>query len=130
QWSSKLGYLTYVPAISNWHSYYSTNRTDTWLIPFFGATVYDAVEAYRRCSAIEQIKKAKAPMLLLSGERDSEVPVTQSFEHWHALTVLGVPTQLVVYPDEGHVPQQPKNRADVVRRIVGWFDKWLAVPPG
>src|SRR5438874_4306712 len=116
--------------ISNWQSYYGTNRIDTWLIPFFGVSVYDDVEAYRHCSAIEQIKKAKAPMLLLSGERDSEVPVTQSFEHWHALTVLGVPTQLVVYPDEGHVPQQPKNRADVVRRIVGWFDKWLVVPPG
>ena len=116
--------------ISNWQSYYGTNRIDTWLIPFFGASVYDDIEAYRRCSAIEQIKKAKAPMLLLSGERDSEVPVTQSFEHWHALKMLGVPTQLVVYPDEGHVPQQPAHKVDLVRRIVGWFDQWLAAPPG
>ena len=111
--------------ISNWQSYYGTNRFDTWMLPFFGASVYDDVEAYRRCSAIEQIKKAKAPMLLLHGERDSEVPLTQSFEHWHALKALGVPTQLVVYPDEGHVPQKPQHKKDIENRIVGWFEKWL-----
>ncbi len=40
----------------------------------------------------------------------------QSLEHWHALNVLGVPTQLVVCSGEGHVPQQPTNKADLVRR--------------
>ena len=114
--------------ITNWQSYYGTNRIDTWMIPFFGASVYDDLAAYRRCSGIEQIKKAKAPMLLLHGERDSEVPLTQSYEHWHALKALGVETQLVVFPDEGHVPQKPAHKLDIERRTVGWFDKHLAPP--
>lgn len=115
--------------ITNWQSYYGTNRIDTWMIPFFGASVYDDPQVYRRASAIEQIKRARAPTLLLHGERDSEVPTTQSFEHWHALKALGVPTQLVVYPDEGHVPTQPEHERDIERRMVEWFNRWLP-PPG
>jgi dipeptidyl aminopeptidase/acylaminoacyl peptidase len=111
--------------ISNWQSYYGTNRIDTWMIPFFGASVYDDPDAYRRCSAIERVKKIRTPTLLLHGERDAEVPVTQSRELWKALRALGVPTQLVVYPDAGHMLEQPAHRRDRLARTVGWFDRWL-----
>jgi dipeptidyl aminopeptidase/acylaminoacyl peptidase len=114
--------------VTNWQSYYGTNRIDTWMIPFFGASVYDDPAAYRRCSALELIKKIKTPTLLLHGERDSVVSVTQSFEHWHALKVLGVPTQLVVYPDEGHSLRKPANQRDVETRAREWFDRYLAAP--
>ena len=111
--------------ISNWKSYYGTNRIDTWMIPYFDKSVYDDPEPYLKASAIEFPKKLKVPTLLLHGERDSEVPLTQSLEHWHALKANGTPTQLVVYPDEGHVPQKPEHQRDVRQRMVDWFDRWL-----
>ena len=62
---------------------------------------------------------------MLAGDRDAEVPITQSYEYWNALKDLHVPTQFVVYPDEGHEFHQLANQADVARRIVGWFDRWM-----
>jgi dipeptidyl aminopeptidase/acylaminoacyl peptidase len=67
----------------------------------------------------------RTPTLVLVGERDAECPVAQSREFWHALKTLGVPTQLVVYPGEGHGFASPKHRRDVMRRTVGWLDKPL-----
>ena len=109
--------------IANWQSYYGTNRIDQWLLPFFGKSVYDDPAVYAACSPINFIKQAKTPTLLLHGERDAEVPASQSYEFWHALRTLGVETQLVIYPDEGHVPRQPKNSRDLDHRIAGWFDQ-------
>ena len=109
--------------VANWQSYYGTNRIDQWMLPFFGASVYDDPAVYAACSPINFIKQAKTPTLLLHGERDAEVPASQSYEFWHALKALGVETQLVIYPDEGHAPRQPAHARDVDRRIVGWFDQ-------
>ncbi len=115
--------------LSNWISYYGTNGIDQWMLPFFGKTMYEDPEAYRAVSAISFIARAKTPTFIYVGERDIEVPPTQSVEYWHALKDLGVPTSLVIYPDEGHGIRQPGNAADVLRRTVAWFDKYLAVQP-
>jgi len=56
------------------------------------------------------------------GERDGEVPAPQSFEFFHALKTLGVPTRLVVYEGEGHRVAKPEHRRDIVRRLINWFD--------
>ncbi|MEA2720440.1 MAG: hypothetical protein QOJ39_2304 [Candidatus Eremiobacteraeota bacterium] len=114
--------------LSNWLSYYGTNEIDTWMIPYFGASVYDDPAVYAKSSPINYIKQAKTPALMLAGDRDAEVPVTQSYEYWHALRDLGVPTQLVIYPGEGHLFYKPADQQDVSRRVAGWFDKWLKTP--
>jgi dipeptidyl aminopeptidase/acylaminoacyl peptidase len=111
--------------IVNWQSYYGQNRIDRWMIPFFGASVYDDPEVYARSSPITFIKKAKTPTLVLHGDRDSEVPTPQGYEFWHALKTLGVPTELVVYENEGHGISKREHIRDIERRIVGWFDKYL-----
>ncbi len=111
--------------LSNWISYYGTNGIDQWMIPFFGKSAYDDPEAYRRVSAITFIKQAKTPTFIYVGERDIEVPPTQSVEYWHGLKEHGVPTSLVIYPDEGHGIRAPANAIDVRRRTIEWFDRYL-----
>ena len=111
--------------IVNWESYYGQNSIDQWMVPFFGATVYDDPHIYRRSSPIEFIRSVKTPTLVLVGDRDGEVPAPQSFEFWHALRTLGVKTKLVVYPNEGHRINQPEHRRDIAKRIVMWFDENL-----
>ena len=56
-----------------------------------------------------------------------ETAAPQSYELWHALKTLGVPTQLVVFPGEGHAIHQPQNRRELMRRMLGWFDRYLQV---
>jgi dipeptidyl aminopeptidase/acylaminoacyl peptidase len=111
--------------IANWQSYYGQNLIDQWMIPFFGSSVYDDPAVYRKSSPIEYIKKVKTPTLIIVGERDAECPTPQSYEFWHALRTLAVPTQLVVHPGEGHLYLKPENQVDRLDRTVAWFDKYL-----
>ena len=108
--------------LSNWQSYYGENDIDEWMIPYFGASVYDDPAVYAKSSAMNFIKDAKTPTLVLVGDRDGEVPAPQSREFWHALKTLGVETQLVIYQNEGHFIGQPEHQRDIIRRTIGWFD--------
>ncbi len=111
--------------ISNWQSYYGENGIDQWMIPYFGASVYDDPGVYAKSSPINFIKKTKTPTLVMVGDRDAECPAPQSYEFWHALKTLGVETQFVIYPNEGHAISQPEHRRDILRRAALWFDQHL-----
>jgi dipeptidyl aminopeptidase/acylaminoacyl peptidase len=111
--------------IANWQSYYGENGIDQWLIPYFGASVYDDPAVYAKSSPITYIKNVRTPTLILVGDRDVECPVPQSYEFWHALRTLKVPTQFVVYPNEGHMIAKAEHRRDILRRTIAWFDKYL-----
>jgi dipeptidyl aminopeptidase/acylaminoacyl peptidase len=114
--------------ISDWLSYYGENSIDQWMIPYFGASVYDDPAVYAKSSAINFIKNASTPTLAVVGDRDGECPAPQSFEFWHALRDLHIPTELVVYPNEGHGLSDPAHRRDVLQRAVDWFAQYM--PPG
>ena len=107
--------------LSDWLSYYGENSIDQWMIPFFGASVYDDPSVYAKSSPITFIKNVTTPTLVIVGDRDGECPAPQSFEFWHALRDLGVKTQLVVYPDEGHGFRNPEHIKDRNERIARWF---------
>jgi len=111
--------------VANLQSYYGQNLIDQWMIPFFGASVYDDPGVYEKSSPIRFIKNVKTPTLVIVGERDAECPSSQSYEFWHALKTLGVPTQLIVYPGEGHLFIKPEHQVDRMEQTVGWFDKYL-----
>ena len=111
--------------LSNWQSYYGENSIDQWMIPYFGASVYDDPAIYAKSSAIDFIKRVKTPTLIVVGDRDGECPAPQSYEFWHALKTLGVKTQMVVYGDEGHLFHKPEDRKDVLLRTAAWFNENL-----
>lgn len=112
--------------LSDWLSYYGVNDLDQWMIPFFGASIYDDPAVYAKSDPIHFVKSVKTPTLILVGDRDGEVPMEQSVEWWHALVTLHVPTKLVVYPNEGHAIYKPADARDYVVRTLEWFDEWFA----
>ena len=111
--------------LSDWLSYYGENDIDQWMIPYFGASVYEDPAVYAKSAPINYIKNVKTPTLILVGDRDGECPAPQSFEYWHALKTLGVKTQLVVYEGEGHHIYKPKDQRDIMSRLLAWFNKEL-----
>lgn len=111
--------------IANWISYYGQNGIDQWMVPFFGATMYDDPAIYRAASPIESIKAAKTPTFIYVGERDVECPPAQSVEFWHGLKAMGTPVSLVIYDGEGHALRKPEHQNDLRKRMLGWFDKYL-----
>ncbi len=115
--------------LSDWLSYYGLNDIDEWMIPFFGASVYDDPAVYAKSDHMHFVTAVKTPTLILVGDRDGEVPMEQSVEWWHALTTLHVPTKLVVYPGEGHLFIKPADARDYSLRTLGWFEEWFAKAP-
>jgi dipeptidyl aminopeptidase/acylaminoacyl peptidase len=69
------------------------------------------------------------PTLFMVGERDFNVPAIGSEQMYQALRTLGVPTQLVVYPNQYHGITTPSYQVDRLRRWVAWYDRWLQPRP-
>jgi dienelactone hydrolase len=111
--------------ISNWLSYYGENGIDAWMIPYFGASVYQDPAAYARSSPINFVRKIHTPTFEYVGECDVECPAPQTQEFWHALKTLGVPTSSVIFPGEGHSLRDPNHLAEAERRTIAWFDRYL-----
>jgi len=111
--------------IANWQSYYGENSIDEWMIPYFGASVYDDPAVYARSSPITFIKNVKTPTLIVVGDRDGECPAPQSYEFWHALKAQGVTTKFIVYPGEGHHFRDPKHIEDLAAQTMRWFEEKL-----
>jgi len=72
----------------------------------------------------------KTPTLVIAGEQDYRVPYTQSLEFFSALQRQGVPSKLVVFPDEGHWVLKPQNSVFWYREVLGWLDKYLGTGSG
>jgi dipeptidyl aminopeptidase/acylaminoacyl peptidase len=111
--------------VSDWISYYGQNGINTWIPPFFGAKPWDDPAIYLKLSPISTVNKARTPTFVYVGERDIECPPAQSIEFYQGMKEAGAPVSLVIYPGEGHGVRQPANAADVTRRTLALFDKYL-----
>jgi dipeptidyl aminopeptidase/acylaminoacyl peptidase len=112
--------------LSDWLSYYGVNEIDEWMIPFFGASIYDDPAVYAKSDPLHFVKAVQTPTLIIVGDSDGEVPMEQSVEWWNALNTMKVPTQMVVYAHEGHVFGNPADRRDYLVRSLEWLDEWFA----
>jgi dipeptidyl aminopeptidase/acylaminoacyl peptidase len=65
------------------------------------------------------------PTLILHGEKDERVPVSQAIAFHRALRERDVPTQLVIYPREPHGLREYAHQVDLLRRVRSWYDRWL-----
>ena len=68
--------------------------------------------------------RIKTPTLFLCGESDFNVPLLNSEQMYQALRSLGVPTGLVIYPEQFHGLKKPSYMIDRYRRYLEWFAKW------
>ncbi len=85
----------------------------------------DFERQYREQSPITFVREMKTPTLILSDTGDARVPITQSYQLYHALKDNGVAVKFVAYPTGGHFPGDPVRQRDVLRRWVGWLDEQL-----
>ncbi|HLW99022.1 MAG TPA: S9 family peptidase [Candidatus Acidoferrales bacterium] len=69
--------------------------------------------------------RIKTPTLWLNGEKDFNVPIQGNEQMYEALKSLGVPTELVIYPNEFHGIQRPSYQRDRYERYMAWYEKYL-----
>jgi dipeptidyl aminopeptidase/acylaminoacyl peptidase len=64
-------------------------------------------------------------MLVVHGQRDYRVPYSQGIATFTALQRRGIPSRLVVFPDENHWILKPANSVQWHREVEEWMGKWL-----
>ena len=91
-------------------------------------TPWSNPESYRKWAPVTyagELGKFKTPTLVICGERDYRVPYTQSLEFFSALQRQGVPSKLVVFPDEGHWVLKPQNAQFWYKTFLDWLARYL-----
>ncbi|HEV8435258.1 MAG TPA: prolyl oligopeptidase family serine peptidase, partial [Thermoanaerobaculia bacterium] len=86
------------------------------------------LETLRAQSPMWHLKKTKAHVLIEHGEADERVPTGQGTMLYRRLQELGVDVEMVTYPRSHHVPSEPKQRMDVARRNVEFFERFCVAP--
>jgi dipeptidyl aminopeptidase/acylaminoacyl peptidase len=94
----------------------------------FGGPPWAKPELYRKWAPSEfaaGLGKYKTPTLVVGGELDFRVPYTQDLEFFTALQVQGVPSKLVIFPDEGHWVLKPQNSELWYATFLDWLGRYL-----
>ena len=72
-----------------------------------------------------QVEKIKTPVLYMASQSDFNVPVAGSEQMYQALRSIGIPTELVIYPNQFHEIEVPSYLKDRFERYLSWFNKYL-----
>jgi dipeptidyl aminopeptidase/acylaminoacyl peptidase len=79
-------------------------------------------------SPLRHVARVKTPVLILHGENDNDVPVSEAEQWYVALKDVGVDTVMVRYPREGHGLREPRHIVDAIDRSLAWYEKYFAPP--
>lgn len=82
-------------------------------------------ELLARWSPANYTDRWKTPMLVVHGQQDMRVDVSESLQAFTALKVRGVPAKFLYFPDEGHWVLKPRNRRLWWDTVLDWMDQYL-----
>ncbi|MFB3905448.1 MAG: prolyl oligopeptidase family serine peptidase [Acidobacteriota bacterium] len=91
----------------------------------FDGTPWNSRETYRRWSPQNFSHHLRTPTLVVHGQLDYRVDVSQGYEAFTALRRQGVPARFLYFPDEGHWVTKPRNRRVWWNEMLGWLEKYL-----
>jgi dipeptidyl aminopeptidase/acylaminoacyl peptidase len=89
-----------------------------------GGTPWTNPEGYAKWSPHTYAKNFKTPTLVTHGEIDYRVPVGEGLQLFTTLQRQGIPSRLLVFPDEGHWINKPQNAALWYRTFLEWMGRW------
>jgi dipeptidyl aminopeptidase/acylaminoacyl peptidase len=92
----------------------------------FGGPPWKKRDVYRKWSPHEYAANFKTPTLVVHGQLDYRLDVSQGFDLFTTLQVLGVPSQMLYFPDEGHWVLKPQNARLWYKTVNDWVDRWCA----
>jgi len=105
--------------------YYSTE--ELWFPEHeFAAPEYENPAAYAKFNPIDFVAKWQTPTLVIHGQQDFRVPVSQGLAVFTALQRRGVPSELLYFPDENHWVLKPADSIQWYDTVLGWLNRWLS----
>ena len=90
----------------------------------FRGAPWENPELYDKLSPSRYVEKFKTPTLVIHGQKDYRVPVTQGMQLFTALQEREVPSQFLYFPDEGHWILKPRNSVKWHETVLAWLQRW------
>ena len=79
-----------------------------------------------KLSPITYIDRLKAPLLIIEGATDPRVPVGEAIQMYEAASRKnGVPTDLIIFADEGHGAGKRENQVLMIGHALRWMEQYL-----
>ena len=111
--------------MSNLVSFYGQTDIPGYTEYYLGDVPWQALDLYMKRSPLFHVRNIGTPTLILHGEKDFRVPLPQAQELCAALKRNGVPVELIIYPRQGHVVDEPRFMQDMMERNLDWFGRWM-----
>jgi dipeptidyl aminopeptidase/acylaminoacyl peptidase len=90
----------------------------------FKGTPYDNRASYEKWSPHQYAKNFKTPTLVIHGQRDYRLDVSEGLQLFNTLQMEGVPSKMLYFPDEGHWVLKPQNSQLWYKTVNDWVDQW------
>lgn len=113
--------------VSDWGMMVATSDLPHWegLLSGFSGWTGSGPHRHTALSPISFVDRIRTPMLILHGEEDQRVPVSQARFFARGLREYGIDYELVVYPRQPHSIGERNHQLDALYRMRSWFDRWL-----
>ena len=96
-----------------------------WVRRFLGGNEASDRKRYAELSPLTHVSRCKTPTLVLHGEKDLRCPLAQGRAWYRGLKSLGVESEMMVYPREGHIFGERGHEVDLQTRVLDWYRKHL-----
>ena len=95
----------------------------------FKGTPYSNPAMYEKWSPRNSASNFKTPTLVVHGQLDYRLDVSEGFQLFDTLQVMGVPSKMLYFPDEGHWVLKPQNAQLWYKTVNDWVDRWTKGAP-
>ena len=124
-WSDRFDCLVQHDGLFDMRSFYYSTE-ELWFPRWdFGGSYSENSDVYEKWNPVNHVDKWQTPMLVIAGEQDFRVPYTQGLQSFTALQERGIPSQLLVFPDENHWVLGAANSLQWHETVFAWLDRWL-----
>jgi dipeptidyl aminopeptidase/acylaminoacyl peptidase len=90
-----------------------------------GHPYYEAPEEFEKWNPVNYVQNWKTPQLVVTSEHDFRIPYTQGIAAFTALQRRGIPSRLLIFPDENHWVLKPKNSVQWYHEVFDWERQWM-----
>ncbi len=94
----------------------------------FKGTPWTNRKIYEKWSPSNFVEKFKTPTLVVHGQLDFRLDVSEGFQLFTALQKMKVPSKMLYFPDEGHWVLKPQNSQLWYKTVNAWVDQWVNKP--
>ncbi len=128
QWPDRFDCLVQHDGLFDMRSFYYATE-ELWFPRWdFGGSYAENAAEYEKYNPVNYVANWQTPMLVITGEKDFRVPYTQGLQSFTALQEQGVPSKLLVFPDENHWVLKPANSLQWHNTVIDWLDTYLGKP--